>query len=71
MYGHFDKVAIDTACHDMYAKLHNNGVKGSVNDMRRRISYARFGKWQGLVEMWMDMLMRRNQLMQLSRGVLM
>ena len=56
MYGHFDKVAIDTACHDMYAKLHNNGVKGSVNDIKAH--YARFGKWQGLV-MWMD-IMRRN-----------
>ena len=53
----FDKVAIDTACHDMYAKLHNNGVKGSVNDIKAH--YARFGKWRGLV-MWMD-IMRRNR----------
>ncbi len=57
MVGHFDKVAIDTACHDMYAKLHNNGVKGSVKDIKAH--YARFGKWRGLV-MWMD-IMRRNR----------
>ena len=28
MYGHFDKIAIDTAAHAMFAKRHNGGVKG-------------------------------------------
>ena len=29
MVGHFDKIAIDTACHAMFAELHNGGAKGS------------------------------------------
>ena len=56
MLGHFDRMAIDTACHAMFAARHNKGVKGSETDIKRR--YAQFGRWQGLV-MWMD-IMRHN-----------
>lgn len=56
MYGHFDKIAIDSACREMYANLHNGGVRGSDSDIKAH--YARYGKWRGLV-MWMD-IMRRN-----------
>ncbi len=56
MVGHFDKIAIDTACHAMFAARHNEGVKGSVKDIEAH--YARFGRWRGLV-MWMD-IMRHN-----------
>lgn len=56
MYGHFDKIAIDSACREMYANLHNGGVRGSDSEIKAH--FARYGKWQGLV-MWMD-IMRRN-----------
>ena len=55
MLGHFDKLAIDSACRDMYAKLHNNGVKGS--DKAIAAHYAPYGNWRGLV-MWMDIMRR-------------
>ncbi len=56
MLGHFDRIAIDTACHAMFAERHNRGVKGSADDIKGH--YAQFGQWQGLV-MWMD-IMRHN-----------
>jgi len=57
MAGHFDKIAIDSACRETYALLHNNGVKGSDTDIARH--YAAFGPWQGLV-MWMDIMRRHS-----------
>ena len=56
MLGHFDRIAIDSACHAMFAARHNNGIKGSAADIQAH--YAQFGQWQGLV-MWMD-IMRHN-----------
>jgi len=53
MLGHFDKLAIDSACRDMYASLHNNGEKGKDKDIKAH--YAIFGNWKGLV-MWMDIM---------------
>ena len=53
MVGHFDKIAIDTACHAMYAELHNGGVKGSEKDIKTH--YEIFGEWRGLV-LWMDIM---------------
>ena len=53
MRGYFDKIAIDSACREMVATLHNDGVRGSDKDIKSH--YARFGKWQGLV-MWMDIM---------------
>ncbi|MCY4020184.1 MAG: 3-methyladenine DNA glycosylase [Chloroflexi bacterium] len=53
MTGHFDRIAIDSACREMYAERHNNGVKGSDADIARH--YAAFGQWRGLV-MWMDVM---------------
>lgn len=53
MYGHFDRIAIDTAAHAMFAQRHNGGVKGSANDIKAH--YERFGEWRGLV-LWMDIM---------------
>ena len=53
MVGHFDKIAIDTACHAMFADLHNGGRKGSVAEIKAH--YQRFAEWRGLV-MWMDIM---------------
>ena len=53
MYGHFDHIAIDTACRTMFAERHNGGVKGSIDDIQAH--YERFGPWRGLV-MWMDIM---------------
>lgn len=55
MSGHFDQIAIDSACRETYARLHNNGVKGKDADIARH--YAAYGPWQGLV-MWMDIMRR-------------
>lgn len=55
MLGHFDKLAIDSACREMYATLHNHGEKGT--DKAIRAHYAQFGQWKGLV-MWMDIMRR-------------
>ena len=55
MLGHFDKLAIDSACREMYATLHNNGEKGKDKDIKAH--YARYGDWKGLV-MWMDIMRR-------------
>lgn len=55
MLGHFDKLAIDSACREMYATRHNNGVKGDDNAIKAE--YERFGQWKGLV-MWMNIMRR-------------
>lgn len=53
MYGHFDKIAIDSAAHAMFAERHNGGVKGSEADIKAR--YEPFGRWRGLI-LWMDIM---------------
>ena len=53
MLGHFDRIAIDTAAHAMFAARHNGGVKGSGRDIQAH--YEKFGIWRGLV-MWMDVM---------------
>ncbi|MDE2820695.1 MAG: 3-methyladenine DNA glycosylase [Chloroflexota bacterium] len=55
--GHFDRIAIDSACRETYALLHNDGTKGSDADIARH--YAAFGQWRGLV-MWMDIMRRHS-----------
>ena len=55
MLGHFDKLAIDSACREMYATLHNDGEKG--DDKAIQALYVQFGQWKGLV-MWMDIMRR-------------
>jgi len=55
MLGHFDKLATDSACREMYATLHNNGVKG--DDKAIKAQYEAFGQWKGLV-MWMNIMRR-------------
>ena len=41
MYERFDHIAIDTACHTMFAERHNGGLKGGVDDIKAH--YERFG----------------------------
>ena len=53
MLGHFDKLAIDSACRDMFARTLNGGAK--ADDTAIKAHYARYGKWQGLV-MWLDIM---------------
>lgn len=53
MLGHFDKLAIDSACRDMYAKQHNKGEKGEDKAIRQH--FEKFGKWRGLL-MWMEIM---------------
>ncbi|MCY3832806.1 MAG: 3-methyladenine DNA glycosylase [Chloroflexi bacterium] len=53
MLGHFDHIAIDSACHAMFAARHNGGLKGSTAEIKAH--YARFERWRGLV-MWMDIM---------------
>ncbi len=55
MLGHFDKLAIDSACREMYATLHNDGEKGTDKDIKAY--YDQFGDWKGLV-MWMNIMRR-------------
>ena len=55
LYGHFDKLAIDSACRDMFARKRNGGAKADDAAIRER--YAHYGKWQGLV-MWLDVMRR-------------
>ena len=56
MYGHFDRIAIDTACRAMFAAAHNDGAKADDNAIAAR--YDTFGEYRGLV-LWMD-IMRHN-----------
>ncbi len=53
MVGHFDKIAIDTAAHAMFAERHNGGVKGGEADIKAH--YEEYGRWRGLV-LWMDIM---------------
>ena len=53
MYGHFDRVAIDTACHAAFAELHKGGDKGSAAEIKAH--YAQYGRWGGLIA-WMDIM---------------
>lgn len=51
MYGHFDKIAIDSGCRNMFAALHNRGVK--AEDKAIFAYYEKFGSWRGLA-LWFD-----------------
>ncbi|MCY3781400.1 MAG: 3-methyladenine DNA glycosylase [Chloroflexi bacterium] len=53
MVGHFDRIAIDTACHAMFAASHNSGVKADAIAIAAH--YEGFGQWRGLV-LWMDIM---------------
>lgn len=55
LYGHFDRLAIDSACREMFARKHNDGNKADDAVIKER--YARYGEWQGLV-MWLDIMNR-------------
>ncbi len=51
MYGHFDKIAIDSSVRSMFAAAHNAGEKASDEAISAR--YEAFGAWSGLV-LWLD-----------------
>lgn len=57
LLGHFEHIAIDTACHAMFAARHKAGSKADAKAIAAH--YAQYGKWRGLV-MWMD-IMRFNR----------
>lgn len=53
MMGHFNQIAIDSACHAMFAASHNQGVKADEKSIKAH--YEIFGKWRGLIQ-WMDIM---------------
>lgn len=53
MLGHFDKLAIDSACRAMFAVRHNNGAKSDAKPIAAH--YEGFGEWRGLV-LWLDIM---------------
>ena len=53
MLFHFDRLAIDTAAHAMFAARHNDGLKASADDIAEH--YEQYGEWRGLV-LWMDIM---------------
>lgn len=57
MYGHFDRIAIDTAAHAMFAAAHNDGVKADAKGIAAR--YECFDEYRGLV-LWMDIMRHNN-----------
>ena len=51
MYGHPDKIAIDSSVRSMFAASHNGGEVAEDEAIRAR--YAAFGAWRGLV-LWLE-----------------
>jgi 3-methyladenine DNA glycosylase/8-oxoguanine DNA glycosylase len=52
LLGHYDRLATDTVCRDVYKNQINNGVP-AANDTEIAAYYERFGGWRGLAQ-WMD-----------------
>ena len=53
MLGHFDRLAIDSACRTAYRTHYNKGEKAT--DKAIHAYYEPFGKWRGLA-MWFDIM---------------
>jgi 3-methyladenine DNA glycosylase/8-oxoguanine DNA glycosylase len=53
LLGHFDRLATDSVCREVYAEL-NGGLPAS-HDKEIAAYYERFGQWRGLVQ-WMDVM---------------
>jgi 3-methyladenine DNA glycosylase/8-oxoguanine DNA glycosylase len=54
LLGHFDRLATDTVCREVYKNQINNGVPAS-SDKEIAAYYEQFGKWRGLAQ-WMDVM---------------
>ncbi len=54
LLGHFDRLATDTVCREVYKTQINNGTP-PVNDKEIAAYYEPFGKWRGLAQ-WMDVM---------------
>ncbi len=54
LMGHFDRLATDTVCREVYKTRINNGVP-AVDDKEIAAYYEPFGAWRGLVQ-WMDVM---------------
>jgi 3-methyladenine DNA glycosylase/8-oxoguanine DNA glycosylase len=52
LLGHYDRLATDTVCRDVYKNQLNNGI-AAANDAEIAAYYEPFGHWRGLVQ-WMD-----------------
>lgn len=54
LMGHFDRLATDTVCREVYKTHINNGVPAK-DDKEIAAYYEPFGAWRGLVQ-WMDVM---------------
>lgn len=54
LLGHFDRLATDTVCREVYKTQINNGVPAS-HDKEIASYYEQFGQWRGLAQ-WMDVM---------------
>jgi 3-methyladenine DNA glycosylase/8-oxoguanine DNA glycosylase len=53
LLGHFDRLATDSACREVYIEI-NNGIPAG-HDREIAAYYEPFGEWRGLVQ-WMDVM---------------
>ncbi len=53
LLGHFDRLATDSVCREVYAEL--NGGTPASDDKQIAAYYEPFGQWRGLVQ-WMDVM---------------
>jgi hypothetical protein len=54
LLGHFDRLATDTVCREVYKNQINNGVP-ATSDKEIAAYYEQFGDWRGLAQ-WMDVM---------------
>ncbi len=54
LLGHFDRLATDTVCREVYKNQINNGVP-AASDKEIAAYYEQFGNWRGLAQ-WMDVM---------------
>jgi 3-methyladenine DNA glycosylase/8-oxoguanine DNA glycosylase len=54
LLGHFDRLATDTVCREVYKNQINNGVP-AASDKEIALYYEQFGRWRGLAQ-WMDVI---------------
>lgn len=54
LLGHFDRLATDTVCREVYKTLINNGTPAK-DDKEIAAYYEPFGQWRGLAQ-WMDVM---------------
>lgn len=54
LLGHFDRLATDTVCREVYKNQINNGIP-AAHDRDITAYYEQFGRWRGLAQ-WMDVM---------------